>query len=181
MQQNWGLLVFAMFGAIFTEIAIICCRKVARKVPNNYIMLFLFTIFETYMIGFICSYYSVSSPGVVVCSGIGTAMITIACTLYAFFTKSDFTIMGGLIWMLSMSLLCLGLFSWLFAFNGFIYNAIIALCILLFGIFLIYDTQLIVGKGKYKLSLDDYVIGALLIYVDIITIFLYLLQLLGKK
>jgi FtsH-binding integral membrane protein len=46
---------------------------------------------------------------------------------------------------------------------------------------LIHDTQLIVGKGKWKLGLDDYIVGALIIYVDIITIFLYLLALFAKK
>lgn len=181
MQQNWGILIGAMFVMIFTEIALICCRKMSRKVPTNYILLLIFTLCETYLVGNICSYYALSQPGIVQISGLGTAVITAACTLYAFTTKTDFTIMGGLIWLLSFSLMFLIIFSWIFAFNSFIYNAIIALCIFLMGIFLIYDTQLIVGKGKHKLSLDDYVIGALIIYVDIITIFLYMLALLGKK
>ena len=181
MQKNWGFLIVAFIVMIFTEIALICCRKMARKVPVNYILLLIFTLCESYLVANICSYYAISQPGIVIMSGLGTALITLACTLYAFFTKTDFTMMGGMIWLLAMSLLILVLFSFLFVWNTFLYNCIIAFCIFLMGIFLIYDTQLIVGKGKHKLSLDDYVIGALLIYTDIITIFLYLLALLGKK
>ena len=183
MQQNWGILVAAIFVMIFTEIALLCCRKMARKVPTNYILLLIFTLCETYLVGNICSYYALSQPGIVQVAGLGTSVITAACTLYAFTTKTDFTIMGGLIWLLSFSLMLLILFTWIIGgiYNSFVNNAIISLCIFLMGIFLIYDTQLIVGKGKHKLSLDDYVIGALIIYVDIITIFLYILALFGKK
>ena len=50
-----------------------------------------------------------------------------------------------------------------------------ALGVLLFGLYLIFDTQLILGKGRYSLSIDDYILGALVLYVDIIMIFIYLL------
>ena len=53
------------------------------------------------------------------------------------------------------------------------------LFVCLYGLFLLCDTQLVVGKGRHKLSLDDYVAGAMLIYTDIIMIFVYLLQILG--
>lgn len=182
MTENWGLMVAAFVVLIFTEITLICCRKVSRKVPINYILLLIFTLCESYVVANICAYYMASQPGVVTMAGLGTFVISLACMLYAFFAKTDFTIMGGIIWLLSFTLLLIIMFQWVFLYgNTFVYNMIIGLCIFLMGIFLIYDTQLIVGKGKHKLSLDDYVIGALIIYSDIITIFLYLLMLLGKK
>jgi protein lifeguard len=181
MEQNWGFLLLAIFVVIGTEIALICVRPLARKVPINFILLAIFTFAESYMVSYISSYYAADNSDTVIMAGAGTVLITLACTLYACTTKTDFTMMGGMIWCLSMSLMMLALFSWIFAFNNFMYNAITALCIFLFGIFLIYDTQLIVGKGKHKLSLDDYIVGAMIIYLDIITIFLYLLQLLGRR
>jgi len=52
---------------------------------------------------------------------------------------------------------------------------------ILFGIYLIYDTQLILG-GKYdQLDLEDYILGALLLYSDIIGLFIQLLQLFGNS
>jgi len=52
----------------------------------------------------------------------------------------------------------------------------------LFSAFLAYHTRLIVsGKhSKYQLSEKDYVFGALLLYNDIINIFLYMLKLMDR-
>ena len=52
---------------------------------------------------------------------------------------------------------------------------IATLGVFLFGVYLIFDTQLIMGGKRYELSIDDYVVGALILYLDIIMIFLYLL------
>ena len=53
--------------------------------------------------------------------------------------------------------------------------------IIFYGAYLIYDTQLIVGGRRRELTLDDYVIGALILYLDIIKIILKLLELCKKK
>ena len=58
--------------------------------------------------------------------------------------------------------------------------AICLFSIVLFSAYIIYDTQLIVGKGKRSLSTDDYILGAVMLYVDIVILFLQLLRLLGK-
>ena len=74
----------------------------------------------------------------------------------------------------------LGIFS-LFVWSPFLNNLYCALGVIVFGIYLVIDTQLIVGGRRLELSMDDYVAGALILYLDIIQIFLYLLQLLSKK
>ena len=48
--------------------------------------------------------------------------------------------------------------------------------IVVFGLYLIYDTQLILRKYGLKYSIDDYIIAALNLYVDIIEIFIYILR-----
>jgi len=40
---------------------------------------------------------------------------------------------------------------------------------------------MIVGNKKHSISLDDYILGALIIYVDIIGMFLELLSLMGES
>ena len=50
-----------------------------------------------------------------------------------------------------------------------------------FSAFIVYDTQLICG-GKhrtYQFSVDDYVLAALSLYIDVVQLFLFLLSLLG--
>lgn len=46
--------------------------------------------------------------------------------------------------------------------------------------FLAYDTQLVLGNRKNTLSPEEYVYGALTIYTDIIYIFTFILQIVGR-
>ena len=50
---------------------------------------------------------------------------------------------------------------------------------LLFSIYLIYDTQLVIGKGTFSYSLDDAYLAAIQLYLDVINLFLFILQILG--
>jgi len=51
------------------------------------------------------------------------------------------------------------------------------------SLYLIYDTQLICG-GKHgranQISMDDYIFAAIMLYLDILILFLEILKLLGK-
>lgn len=53
----------------------------------------------------------------------------------------------------------------------------------LFSLFLAYHTKLIVGgkHAKYRMNEKDYVFGAMALYVDIIQIFLNILQIIGGE
>jgi len=51
----------------------------------------------------------------------------------------------------------------------------------IYSIYLIIDTQLILGGRKAELTLDNYVLGAATLYVDIIQLFLQILKILGEK
>jgi len=141
MWYYWGWELAALLIAIFIEIALICCRKFARKTPLNYILLLIFTVCETYAVACSVIWYS-SVPATVIQAGIGTAMITLACTAYAFKAKTDFTMKGGIIFIAAATMMFLIMFSWIFALEGnyIAYDIIIAICILLLGLFLIHDT-----------------------------------------
>lgn len=51
---------------------------------------------------------------------------------------------------------------------------ILSACI--YGVYLVYDVQLVANGTRMELSYDDYIVGALLIYVDVIRIFLQILK-----
>ena len=183
MQDNWWLYILLIFPLIGTQICLICNRKMARKVPVNYIALLVFTLCETYFVAFLCQYYTYEpyrnefneqgyrDVGVAAAMTCG---IVAAVTAYAWTTKTDFTMKWGFIWVFGMTFMMLTFFS--IFFYSYIFEMILcSLGVLLFGIYLIFDTQLIVGKGRYKLSIDDYILGAMVLYADIIMIFIYLL------
>jgi FtsH-binding integral membrane protein len=51
-----------------------------------------------------------------------------------------------------------------------------------YSIYLIIDTQLIFGgKKNRELSLDNYIMGAAILYIDIVQLFLQFLKILGEK
>jgi FtsH-binding integral membrane protein len=109
-----------------------------------------------------------------------TLAIVTALTLYAMFTKSDFTVKFGIIIVILVAMLILGIVS-IFAWSPFLDNLYCCLGVILFGIYIVMDTQMIMGGKRLQLSMDDYVVGALILYIDIIQIFLYILEMLSKK
>ena len=70
-----------------------------------------------------------------------------------------------------------------FFLNDSVYNFVYSgLGAFIFSLYLIYDVQLISsGNHKNELSPDDYIYGALSIYLDIINLFLYILEFLTSK
>jgi hypothetical protein len=117
--------------------------------------------------------YGYEQPEVVYEAAILTFAITGAVTLYAFTTKTDFTVMRGMMFVFSMALLWFMILS--LCFGVWMPTFWASICVCFYGLFLLCDTQMIVGKHKVKLSIDDYIAGAMLIYIDIIMIFIYLL------
>lgn len=47
--------------------------------------------------------------------------------------------------------------------------------------FLAFDTQLLIGNKRYTMSPEEYIFAALSIYLDIIYIFSFFLQIFGTK
>lgn len=117
---------------------------------------------------------------VVIIAATMTLAITLAATLYAMFTKTDFTTKWGIILVILCALLFLGIFS-IFWYDRFLLILYCTLGVILFGIYLIIDTQLILGGKRLQFSIDDYAAAAMLLYIDIIQIFMYILAMLKKN
>ena len=68
-----------------------------------------------------------------------------------------------------------------FTFTETYYPFAAGFAVIIYGLFLLIDTQLVAGGGRYELSLDDYIVGALILYLDIIMIVLELLRVFGGR
>ena len=66
----------------------------------------------------------------------------------------------------------------LFFWTGY-YVFYCAFGILVYSLYIIYDTQLILGQFGYKYNVDDYCLAALNLYIDIIYLFIRILSLLA--
>jgi FtsH-binding integral membrane protein len=173
-ENKWLFWVcFAVNLVIFY--VMIYVRSACRKIPINFILLGIFTLTQAYMVSYITTFYD---PITVFIAAVLTAVIVVALTIYACTTKTDFTVCGGLLFV-AISVLFVASIISIFFYNKWVSIVISALSVIVFSIYLVYDTQLILGNGKHKLTIDDYIYAALMLYLDIIRIFLEILKLVG--
>ena len=174
--SNPGLAYLCIFSTIASSIALVCCRSVARSIPLNYILLGVFTVGESYLVSFICG---TTNPNIVLMAAAMTCGVVMALTIYAYTTKTDFTVMGSLMFVIACVMILFSIFMF-FTNNKVMHIIYSSLGVIAFSIYLIYDTQLIVGNHENKLDVDDFIVGALMLYMDIINLFLHILSLLKQ-
>ena len=106
-----------------------------------------------------------------------TAVICFSLTLFAFQTKYDFTGAGTYLFVAAIVLMIFGLIMMFLPHTKTIVLVYSSFGALLFSFYLVYDTQLMMGgKHKYSLSPEEYIFAALNLYLDIINIFIYILE-----
>jgi FtsH-binding integral membrane protein len=99
------------------------------------------------------------------------------CINYIGVTKSDFTGYGPFLFIFTIVLIAFGIICifWQNEIAQLIYASLAAL---LFSIYLIFDTQMILGRFQLRYSLDDAYFAAIMLYIDIMQIFLQVLRIL---
>ncbi|KAI3357439.1 hypothetical protein L3Q82_015872, partial [Scortum barcoo] len=140
--------------------------------------------FVTYLTLSCCSapsFYNTKS--VVMCLGI-TAAVCLLVTVFSFQTKFDVTSYQGVLFVFCMVMFISGLVLALvlpFQYVPWLDATYAALGAILFTMFLAFDTQLLMGNKRYTMSPEEYVFATLNIYLDIIYIFSFFLQIFGTK
>ena len=111
------------------------------------------------------------------------AVICLALTIFAFQTKIDFTACGGVLLVSLLVLMMFGFCCMLFPSRArIIHSAYSAVGALVFSLYLIYDTQMMLGGNhKNSISPEDYIFAALSIYLDIMQLFLHILRLISSS
>jgi len=181
----FGLMYGSMAASFVLIISLACCINNARVYPRNMILLSLFTLAEGTMLGVMCTFYDASS--ILMAAGM-TAVVVLTLTAFARYTTIDFTGMGIYLYVCLIVFVLTGFIAGLFVglLGGNFQTLQLVYAaggVLLFSCYLVYDTQLIVGgkHSKFQFSVDDYVFAALNLYLDIINLFIYILQLLNQR
>ena len=166
---------FSLF--LITFFSLVCCPSNAQQYPKNYIFLGLFTLAEGFMLGVNASRFQTAD--VMLAMGITFALVA-GLTAFACTTRRDFTGAGPYLFVALFSFVLFGLFAVLFR-SRMMSVVYCSLGVMLFGFYIVYDTQLILGGDhKRKFGVDDYVFAALNLYLDIINLFLYVLSLVSN-
>ena len=172
VERTPGVLGVTLFAYFASFLALVCCgERAQRTVPTNYYLLSTFTVATSVMVAVsACAY----SPLSVLLATFFTFAIFGALTVYAHATKTEwsFGAMGTLamVW----SLLLLAGASAFFPISS---AAMALLGALLFCGYIVVDTQALLTR----LGPDDYVFAALSLFLDLVNLFLRLLQLLGQR
>ncbi|XP_062255687.1 protein lifeguard 1 [Platichthys flesus] len=180
--REWALDTFwfsyCMMAVVMVLILTLsCCDNIRRRVPLNFIALGLFTVAEGLMLGSVAVYFAAEA----VLWAVGaTALVSFALTLFAMQSKWDFTAANGSLWVFAWTLVSFAMLCAIMR-SQYLYIAYACLGTLLFSLYLVFDTQLILGgkHRKYQVSPEEYVFAALNLYLDIVSLFLLLLSLIG--
>jgi len=179
-RANPGAFYGALAVTFVTMIAMACCEGVRKKFPGNFICLAVFTLAEGFVLGTAASTFK--ADAVLLAVGI-TAVICLSLTAFSFQTKWDFTGMGAGLFVVTIVFMIFGFLA-IFLRGVFPILNLVYACIgaLLFSVYLVYDTQLMIG-GKHKCSIspEEYIFAALNIYMDIVNIFIYILSIIGAS
>ena len=132
-----------MFVGLVVEIMILCCKNMSRKVPLNYFLLTIFTVCWAWMVTWISAQYDKTT---VVTAAVYTLVITVALSLYACFTRADFTKLCGrwtcfallIIITIQLMLSIVSMIIWEYT-NTYV-PLVAGFVVILYGLFLIIDT-----------------------------------------
>jgi FtsH-binding integral membrane protein len=162
---------------IFAPAICVLCALQAKKAehPTNYYLLWTFTALMSVSIAGICAIYQAAGLGYLILQAFAiTAACFVGLSFYAFTSGKSFEWMGGLLSMGLMGMLMFGFLGWMFGFHGGILYSLFGVA--LFCGYIVYDTHRVLRVY----GPDDAILAAIELYLDIVNLFLYILELLAS-
>ncbi|KAF7782226.1 hypothetical protein Agabi119p4_1602 [Agaricus bisporus var. burnettii] len=141
--------------------------------PWNFVLLSTFTLMEAFTLGVVVAFYDTN---LVLQALFITLGVFIGLTLFTLQSKYDFSGMGPFLFGALIALMMTGIIGIFIPF-GRTMDLIFAIggCLIFSG-YVVYDTYMI----NKRLSPDEYIMGAISLYLDFINLFLNILRLLSN-
>jgi len=140
--------------------------------PANLGFLALFTLMEAFTLGVVCAFYDTV---IVLQALLITTGVFLGLTLFTLQSKYDFSGMGPWLFGGLLALVMTGIVGIFIPFSSTL-NLIYAIGgTLIFSGYVVYDTYLI----NCRLSPDEYIMGAISLYLDFINLFINILRILS--
>jgi modulator of FtsH protease len=151
--------------------------QAVRHVPGvNLAALFAFTTLTGVIISPVLYVIGSTNPGSILQAGVMTVAIFGGLTAYVFVSRRDFSFLRGMVTVGLVVVIAAGLVN-IFVGSLGLGFAISAAALLLFAGFVLYDTSNIIRRYPT----NEYVAGALSLYLDAFNIFLALLRILNRR
>jgi modulator of FtsH protease len=165
------LTFFALIGGVMGAQAVRLVRGV------NLLALFAFTTFTGVVISPLIALYTQLNPASIWQAGLLTVGIFGGLTAYVFVSKKDFSFLRGMVWTGLIVVVLAAALNLFIVGSSALAFGISCAALLLFSGFVLYDTSNIIRRYP----VNEYVAGALDLYLDAFNIFLALLRLLNSR
>ncbi|KAH8268697.1 hypothetical protein KR026_012086, partial [Drosophila bipectinata] len=176
VARNPWVLMISFIMTIAILVILVCNEDLRRQTPANFVLLVCFTIAQSFLLGSAACHYA---PKEVFTAVLITTAVCLGLTLFALQTKYDFTMLGGILVASVIILIFFGIVT-MFAGGGLASTIYASISAVVFSVYLIYDTQLMMGGNhRYSISPEEYIFSALNLYIDVVNIFMDILRLIG--
>ncbi|KAF7721051.1 hypothetical protein EC973_005516 [Apophysomyces ossiformis] len=169
VQTNPWLLYVSLFASLGT---LFLLMWKARSTPLNYGLLALFTLMESHLVGTVVTFYDKT---IVLQALIITFGVFVALTLFTLQSKWDFSGLAPILFVGIWILILAGLVQMFIPFSKGFELALAIAGVVIFSGYIIFDTYLIFNR----FSPEDYIMASVSLYMDIINLFLRILQILS--
>ncbi|KAI9220249.1 inhibitor of apoptosis-promoting Bax1-domain-containing protein [Blastocladiella britannica] len=148
-----------------------------HSAPTNFILLTLFTASEALMVGVIVASYSARSvvQALILTAGMVGALMAFAS--YAAKKNMDLSALGVVLSVALMGLVVTSLIGIFFPFGSALTTVYCVIGAVVFSGYIVFDTWRLMTVHPP----DEYIAAALDLYLDVINLFLYILQLIGDR
>ncbi|HYJ45863.1 MAG TPA: Bax inhibitor-1/YccA family protein [Pyrinomonadaceae bacterium] len=169
--QHPIIMLLMMLGGVFAA------QAVRHKPGINLVALFGFTTLTGVVIAPLLYIISLRNPASILQAGVLTVGIFGGLTAYVFLSKKDFSFLRGMLVTGLIVVILAGVLNMLIIGSSALYFAGAVATLLLFSGFVLYDTSNIIRRYPT----NEYVSGALDLYLDAFNIFLALLRILNSR
>ncbi|XP_063709315.1 protein lifeguard 1-like [Culicoides brevitarsis] len=176
IREHLWVVYLSIFLTFALMLVLACCPHIGRSFPCNFLLLGLITACKCLLITVICWYYRFDD--ILLAMGV-TLVVFVVLTLFAVQTRYDLTLHASFLLIFFLLLAICGIVG-IFFENHFFHVVYASLVVLGVAMAIVIDTQLmLIGKHSQSFEPEDYVFAALVLYSDIITLFVYVLRLIG--
>jgi FtsH-binding integral membrane protein len=154
-------------------VCIIALMFARRTTGLNVFLLYLFAAIQGAVLGPVLTMLNHAAPGVPAQAAVLTAAVFGGLSLYALQSRRDFSFLGGFLFVALIGLVVTGIVMF-FVHAQILYMIYTFAGVLIFSGYVLYDTSVILRR----LGQDEAVVGAISLYLDLLNLFWFILQLL---
>ena len=174
-----------LFGLFFVQIGLVVAITVLLKRISFITALVLFLLYATTLGITLSSIFYVYTESSILSTFLTTALMFSFMSLYGYVTKADLTSVGNMSMMALVGLI-IGMVVNMFLKSAQFDYVLSGIGVVVFVLLTAYDTQKIKQMARPMLAEKELIekvtlLGALVLYLDFINLFLYLLRFMGKR